>query len=120
MVYLLAIAIAASLASAQALWGSAVKKITQTISSPTVVELVLLMVQNYRFWIGAFLYAFSTVLYFLLLSKAKFFSVQVTMTGVAIVMALLISYFFFQEKISLINLIGVLLIFCGVLMVMQR
>lgn len=120
MIYILAAIISASLATAQALWGSAVKTISNNIKNPGVVELVFQMLHTYKFWIGAVLYVFSTALYFVLLSKAKFFSVQITMTGVAAVMAILISTLVFQEKITVVNALGIVLIFVGVFLIMQK
>lgn len=120
MIYILAAIISASLATAQALWGSAVKAISAKIQSPGVIELIANMIQNWKFWAGAGLYVMSTGLYFMLLSKAKFFSVQITMTGVAAVMAILISTLVFQEKITLVNVAGIVLIFIGVYLIMQR
>lgn len=117
MIYILALIISASLSTGQALWGSAVKSIAGSSSNIGNVQLVLEMLKTYKFWLGAALYLLSTVVYFILLSKAKFFSVQLTMTGVAIIVSVLTSYFFFHEHITLLNLLGVLFVIGGIVLV---
>ena len=117
MIYVLAIIISACLASGQALWGTAVKHITKTDPSVGSFQLIAQVLSSPKFWAGATLYVISTVLYFLLLSKAKFFMVQITMTGVAILMAVLISYFLFHESMSLANFAGILFVIVGIILV---
>lgn len=81
------------------------------------MHLIIKMFQSPKFWIGALLYGLSTVIYFLLLSKAKFFSVQLTMTGVAVLVSVAISYFFFHENVTVLNLVGVAFVLAGIVLV---
>lgn len=111
--------IASCLASGQALWGSAVKAISETDKNISVIPLLTKLIATPRFWLGATLYVIGTALYFVLLTKAKFFSIQFTMTGIVLLIALGVSYFLFHEEISSINLVGVFLIFVGILFVMK-
>lgn len=117
MIYVLALIISVCLASAQGLWGSVVKKIVHDNPQVGNVSLIIGVFSSSKFWIGTVLYGVSTVLYFLLLSRAKFFGVQMTMTGVAIVSAILISHFFFKESISVINATGIVCIIIGIILV---
>ena len=117
MIYVLALIISGCLASAQALWGSAVKAIAAHHSHIGGIQLLLKMLATSKFWIGACLYGISTVVYFVLLSKARFFSVQLTMTGVAVIMSILIAHFFFHEQITSLNIVGVFFVLIGIIFV---
>lgn len=117
MVYIFAILIATCLVIGQSSWGGAVKTIAPVGSDITSVQLLLRMIMSYRFWIGASFYALGTVLYLLLLSKARFFSVQITMTGVALILSTGVSYFVFHETIHLYNLVGLALVLAGITLV---
>lgn len=119
MIYILALLISLCLIAGQSLWGSAVKQIAPLGSNVGNIELLTRLLQSPRLWIGAMFYVVGTILYFLLLSKVKFFSIQITMTGLAIIMSIAISYFFFNESISVPNMIGIILVLLGIVMVMH-
>lgn len=116
MIYILALLITLCLSTAQALWASTVKSITSA-NRVEIPELIISVIKFPRFWIGALLYVLSIGIYFILLSKAKFFSVQITMTAVAIIMSVLISHFFFKEYISGTNIAGIILVMAGIVLV---
>lgn len=120
MVYILAFLISTCLICGQSLWGGAVKHIAPLGSNVPAGELLTKLIVSPRFWFGAVFYGMGTILYFLLLSKVKFFSVQITMTGLAIVFSVFISYFFFHERVSSANLLGVILVLGGVVLVMHK
>ena len=120
MVYVLAVLISLCLISGQSLWGSAVKQIAPPGSNVAMQDLLIQMLQHPKLWLGGLCYVAGTVLYFMLLSQAKFFSVQISMTGLAIVLSVLISYFVFREVITSINIVGILLVLLGVALVMHR
>lgn len=119
MVYILALIISVCLICGQALWGSAIKNIAPIGSGIATTELLSRLIQSPRLWFGAIFYAVGTIFYFLILSKVKFFSVQLTMTGLAIVFSVLISYFFFREPISIANFVGIFFVLTGVFLVMH-
>ena len=119
MVYILALLISACLISGQASWGSAVKQIAPLGSNVGAVDLLTKMILSPRFWLGVCFYLVGTGLYFLLLSKVRFFSVQITMTGLAVVLSVLIAHFFFKESISPLNLVGVSLVVSGIFLVFK-
>lgn len=120
MIYILAFLISTCLICGQSLWGGAVKHIAPLGSNIPAGELLSKLIISQRFWFGAFFYAMGTILYFLLLSKVKFFSVQITMTGLAIIFSVAISYFFFKEQVSIYNGIGVVLVLSGIILVMHK
>lgn len=102
------------------MWASAVKSVAPIGKNPPINELLVKMMLHPRFWVGVLFYLLGTAVYFLLLSKVKFFSVQITMTGLAIVLSVVISHVFFKESISLINLFGVALVLLGTFFVMHH
>lgn len=119
MVYILAFLISACLISGQAAWGSAVKQIAPIGSEISTTELASRLLVSPKIWLGGLFYILGTAIYFLLLSKAKFFSVQIAMTGLAIIFSTLIAHFFFKETISPTNFAGILLVLSGVLLVFK-
>ena len=120
MIYILALLISTCLIAGQSLWGSAVKQIAPLGSNVGTVDLISKLIQSPKLWLGALFYIVGTFFYFLLLSKAKFFSIQITMTGLAIIFSVLISYFFFKEAVTLPNLVGIILVLIGIFLVMLK
>lgn len=119
MVYILALLISTCLILGQTSWGSAVKNIAPIGSSIGTFDLLTKMALSPKFWLGVTFYLAGTAIYFLLLSKVRFFSVQITMTGLAIVFSVLIAHFFFKEPVSLINLAGVAMVLSGIMLVFR-
>lgn len=120
MVYILALSISLCLIAGQTLWASAVKLQTNSSVNQSNIELLTGLLVNSRFWIGALFYVIGTVCYFLLLSKVKFFSVQITMTGLAIILSVAVSHFILKESVSAMNAVGILLIILGIALVFNR
>lgn len=120
MAYILAFTISLCLIIGQSLWASTVK--TLTTNDPNLAGITLLqkLVISPRVWLGALAYLIGTACYFLLLSKVKFFSIQLTMTGLAIIFSVLVAYFLFKEEITVSNLIGIILIISGIFLVFNR
>ncbi|MCA9301633.1 hypothetical protein KC974_03720 [Candidatus Saccharibacteria bacterium] len=119
MVYILALLISTCLILGQASWGGAVKQIAPIGTQISTMTLILKLAQSPKFWLGAIFYALGTLCYFLILSKAKFFSVQMTMTGLAIIFSTAVSYFYFKESISVFNFAGIVLILLGIFLVFK-
>ena len=119
MVYILAFIIASCLASGQALWASTVKSIAANNSDIGALDFLTKVILTQKFWFGALLYVLGTSTYLLLLSKAKFFSIQFGMTGIVLIISLIISVYFFQEKISQLNIMGIVLVFLGIFFIMK-
>src|SRR5690348_3884135 len=79
--YLLMPVMAGLLVLGQALWGTVIKGGHVLEGSPATVFMNL--VTSPRMWLGAGVYILATLLYFFMLSKLKFFSVQIAMTGLS-------------------------------------
>ncbi|MCA9343217.1 EamA family transporter [Candidatus Saccharibacteria bacterium] len=120
MTYLLAFIIASCLVAGQSLWASTVKYLTSSNADISGISLIQKMILQPRFWLGVMAYLIGTACYFLLLSKVKFYSVQLTMTGLAIILSVLVAHFLFKESISWQNLVGIALILSGILLVFNR
>jgi drug/metabolite transporter (DMT)-like permease len=116
--YLLMPIMAGLLVVAQACWGSVIKNQHALRGTPTTIASNL--ISNPRMWLGAFIYIIATLLYFFLLSKLRFFSVQVAMTGLSIAFSTLLAYIYFHENISLLNIVGAAVILCGVALVVTK
>lgn len=108
------------LIAGQSLWGSAVKQIAPLGSNIGTIELLSKLAQSSHLWLGGMFYVVGTFLYFLLLSKAKFFSVQITMTGLAIIFSVVISHFIFHEAVSAANMAGIAFVLVGIFLVMLK
>lgn len=119
MSYILALIISVCLISGQALWGTVIKAITKATPGITGVQLLLQVIQQPKFWLGAACYGIGTIVYFLLLSKIKFFSVQLTMTCLAVVLSTLLSHFVFGEHLSVFNIVGVFVVITGLILIMN-
>src|SRR5581483_6458045 len=116
--YLMMPVMACLLVSAQALWGTVIKK--QHALHGSISTIFNNLISNPRMWLGALIYICATLLYFYMLSRLRFFSVQVAMTGLSIVFSTLLAMALFHEKPNLINLIGAAIIIIGVSMVIQK
>ena len=106
------------LITAQSFWNKAVK--ADGFFNGATLEILRRMLTSPSLWIGGVLYIIATLVYLLALSKNNFFVVQASMTGLALVFSTLVAVLFFGEKISVINIAGILVIFLGALMVVQR
>jgi drug/metabolite transporter (DMT)-like permease len=106
------------LVSAQAFWNSAIKG--QKLLSGSFSQIASNLISNPRIWAGIILYIATTAVYFILLSKIKFFTVQVTMTALSIVFSTLLAALFFHERISAINIAGMFVVLLGLPMVLTR
>ena len=115
--YLLLPLMSALLISAQSIWGIEVKAGILNGNAQTVV---LNLLTSWKMWLGALIYVLATLVYFILLTKLRFFSVQVAMTGVSILLSVAVAYAIFGERPSLLNGMGILLVFCGLVLVLQK
>lgn len=118
LIYLILPVAAVTLILAQALWRTAV--VDDKILEGTLGTIILQSIANPKVWIGIILYASTTILYLFVLSKFKFFAVQLTITGLALIFSTFLSYFVFHEKISLVNIIGLSVILIGIYLVFQK
>lgn len=71
-------------------------------------------------WAGAVIYIVATLIYFFMLSKLKFFSVQIAMTALSIIFSVALSIMVFGEKPTAINLIGAIIVLIGITLVLHK
>lgn len=116
--HLLVPVVALLLVTAQAMWGTAIK--SRHLLEGSAGKILLNLITSPRIWTGVLLYIAATGVYFTLLSRARFFSVQISMTAVAILLSTLLAAVLFHEKISAVNLAGMLLVLIGLALVLAR
>jgi drug/metabolite transporter (DMT)-like permease len=100
---------------AQALWASFIKN--ENPFSGSITQIAVNLISSPKVWLGGTLYIAATAVYFILLSRFRFFSIQLAMTALAIFFSTLLSYFIFHEKITTLNFIGMLAILTGITLV---
>jgi multidrug transporter EmrE-like cation transporter len=110
--YLLLPFMASLLVIAQACWGSFVKN-TKPFHG-TATQIFVRFLTSPRIWSGAVLYVLALSVYFLMLSKFKFFVVQTVMAALAITFSCVLSVVLFHEKLSVLNILGIILIVAGI------
>lgn len=118
LAYLLVPVSAIILISAQALWRTAV--VNDKVLEGSISTIIIQSVSNPKIWLGIILYIFTTALYLFVLNKLKFFTVQLTITGLALIFSTFLSYFVFHEKITILNLLGLGIILIGIFFVIQK
>lgn len=108
---------AALLVTAQALWGTAIKS---GALSGSISHIASTLLTSWRMWAGALIYIVATLLYFYLLSRLKFYSVQIPMTALAIMFSTVLSIVLFKETPSIVNSIGIAIVAVGIILILQR
>lgn len=103
---------------AQATWGTAIKK--QHVLQGSASKILSNLVTSPRIWLGIIIYICATAVYFVLLSRIKFFSVQLSMTALSIIFSTALAHYLFHEHISLINVVGGCMVLAGVGLVLAR
>lgn len=110
--------VALLLVTAQASWGTAIKN--QRLLEGTPFNIIINIATSPRIWIGVLLYVAATGVYFTVLSKARFFSVQISMTAIAILLSSILAATLFHEKLSVLNVFGMVLVVIGLALVLAR
>jgi uncharacterized membrane protein len=116
--YLLVPLMALLLVTAQATWGTAIKQ--KHVLDGSAGKIFTNLVTSPRIWIGVIIYILATGVYFLLLSKAKFFSIQVSMTALSIIFSTALAAILFNEHISAVNIVGAALVLFGLIFVLAK
>ncbi len=118
---LLLIPVAAlALVSAQALWRSAVVDGQILRKNGSIFSIIPQVATSPKIWLGILLYVSTTGLYLYLLTRYKFFVIQLSITSLALIFSTLIAYFVFHEKISTVNIIGLAIVLVGLFLVVQK
>ena len=116
-IYLLIPVMAILLVSAQAMWGLAIKH--GNLIQGGVVQSVTNVIGSPKIWLGALLYMLATAVYFVMLSRGKFFVIQISMAGIATILSTILASVIFYEAISAANIMGMFLVITGLFFVMQ-
>lgn len=116
--YLFLPVLALCLVVAQSMWGTAIKH--QHVLQGSLGKIAVNVLTSSRMWAGVIIYIIATMIYFYMLSKLKFFSVQITMTALSIVFSTVLSIIVFKEKPDTINIIGGLIVIAGAGMVLYK
>lgn len=103
---------------AQSLWASVIK--TGGALQGSLPTIAINLLSNWKMWLGAFIYIVATLVYFYMLSRLRFFSVQIAMTALSIIFSIGLSIFLFGERPSIINGVGIFIVFVGVIMVLDK
>lgn len=115
-IYLLIPVLAILLVSAQAVWVSAIRN--QHLIEGSARQIAINIISSSMIWMGALIYIFATLIYFVLLSRVKFFSVQISMMSISIIFSTFLAYFLLHEKISVINVLGMVIVLIGLYFVL--
>lgn len=116
--YLLMPVMAFLLVIAQTLWASVIK--TGHALQGSLPTIALNLASNWKMWLGAMIYIIATLVYFYMLSKLKFFSVQIAMTALSIIFSTSLSILIFNERPTLINIAGAVIVLAGIFLVLYK
>lgn len=72
---------------------------------------------NLKFFLGLVLYAGSFLMYTVVLAKFDLSFVQPVAAGICMVLAVIFGVFFLQEKLTVYNIIGIIMIIAGVVLI---
>lgn len=118
MMYLLGILVALQIVLAQTCWKVGLERqdfvpkaefifsshMLSVIFSPLVI-------------VGAFLYGCATVLFFVMLSKYEYSNAQTLVVVSSLTFTFVSAVFFFNEKLHPVNILGIALLFAGVILI---
>jgi len=116
-IYLLIPVMAILLVSAQAMWGIAIKH--HHLVEGGIMQTGINLLTSPGIWAGALLYIAATLVYFMMLSRGKFFIIQITMAGIATILSTILASVLFKEALSLENILGMLIVIIGLFFVMR-
>ncbi|TAH32925.1 hypothetical protein EYC58_02095 [Candidatus Saccharibacteria bacterium] len=116
--YVLMPVMAGLLVIAQSFWASVIKN--DHALNGTLGEITINLLTNWKMWAGALIYIIATLVYFYMLSKLKFFSVQIAMTALSIIFSTTLSVVLFSERPSIANIAGICIVFVGIVLVLQK
>ena len=116
--YLLLPILAGCLVLAQSMWGIAIKQ--QHVLNGSIPQIITNILTSPRMWIGVIVYVISTMIYFYMLSRLRFFSVQISMTALSIIFSSALSIVIFKELPDKINILGGILVIIGAALVLYK
>ncbi|OUC15500.1 MAG: EamA-like transporter family protein [Alkalinema sp. CACIAM 70d] len=86
-----------------------------TIDSSNVLAAIVSMITKWQILVGLVCYGLGVVTYILLLNKVNL-SIASPLLALSYVFAVLLGLFFFKEKVTLVQYIGIAFIFLGVVL----
>lgn len=89
-----------------------------TINGSNVVSAILNMVNQWQIWVGLTCYGLGVITYILLLNKVDL-SIAAPLLATSYIFAVLLGVFFFKETVSISQMIGIAMIFCGAILLTQ-
>ena len=89
-----------------------------TIDGSNVLGAILSMVSKWQIWIGLSCYGLGVITYILLLNKVDL-SIAAPLLATSYIFAVLLGVFFFKESVSISQMIGIAMIFCGAILLTQ-
>jgi uncharacterized membrane protein len=117
LVYILVPIMSLLLISAQTVWAHAIKN--QHLLEGSMSKVFVNLITSTKIWLGVVLYVIATGVYFLVVSKGKFFHVQILLVSVSIVLAAIIAAVLFNERISTPNIVGMVFVLAGLILVLR-
>lgn len=105
------------LIAAQTIWALAIKQ--QHLLDGSVSKIFTNLLTSSRIWIGIFLYIIATGVYFIVVSKGKFFHVQVLLVCLAVIFAAILAAILFHERITALNIVGIILVLVGLVFILR-
>jgi undecaprenyl phosphate-alpha-L-ara4N flippase subunit ArnE len=121
MVYVLGLIVALQLVVGQSLWKLGTERSGFTLSADYLLSSKVWSFVFSPFTIaGLLIYAIATVLYMGMLSKYQYSIVQGVVVPLSLIFAFAIARFFFHERVSLVNVLGLVLLVIGIGLVTKR
>ncbi len=121
MVYLLTALVASMIVFAQVLWKLGVESVTYRLDIATLFSRgVFELIFSPFIVVGVIIYGVAAILYMLLLGRYDYSIVQSLVIPLTLIVSYVIASLVFKEKISLINIAGILTIIIGVFLAVKR
>lgn len=121
MFYVLAVMVALQLVVGQSLWKLATEKADFSLSAQYIFSTqVFRFLFSPYFIAGCVIYVVATLLYMGLLAKYQYSTVQGAVVPLSLIMAFLIGRAFFHDRLSLTNIIGLVILVIGIYFATKR
>jgi multidrug transporter EmrE-like cation transporter len=119
--YVMGFVVAALLVVGQGLWKIAVNNAHLELTASYLLSRRSLELLGSPFlWAGLTVYAAATVLYMGMLAKYDYSVVQSMVVPLALIVAFIVARFFFNERLSTVNLVGLGVLIIGIILATRR
>jgi drug/metabolite transporter (DMT)-like permease len=120
MQLVLSIVFALLLVTGQTCWKTAVDKHAALFHGPVAAANVLAFVLSPLVLLGGCVYVVATGLYFFMLSRYNFSTVQAMAIPLSLLFSIAVAVSLFNERLAAVNYLGVILIAAGIVLVVMR